>query len=68
MNFPSGNKKVFPKKDFFYIQKIYTKRIYNYALKLARPLARRRAITARPFLVAIRARKPWLRLRFNTLG
>lgn len=33
-----------------------------------RPLARRRLRTARPFLVAIRARKPWLRLRFNTLG
>lgn len=33
-----------------------------------RPRARRRAMTWRPFLVAMRARKPWLRLRFNTLG
>ena len=33
-----------------------------------RPRARRRAMTWRPLLVAMRARKPWVRLRFNTLG
>lgn len=36
--------------------------------KLARPLARRRARTWRPFLVAIRARKPWVRARLIVLG
>ena len=33
-----------------------------------RPLARRRLSTMRPFLVAMRARKPWARLRLMTLG
>ncbi len=33
-----------------------------------RPLARLALITARPPLVLIRARKPWLRALFNTLG
>lgn len=33
-----------------------------------RPLARRRLISWRPLLVAMRERKPWLRFRFNTLG
>jgi len=40
----------------------------NYADKRRRPRARRRAKTLRPFFVAMRARKPWLRLRFRTLG
>ena len=31
-------------------------------------MARRALITKRPFLVRIRARKPWLRLRFRLLG
>lgn len=39
-----------------------------YALKRARPLARRAFITARPPRVLMRARKPWVRLRFNALG
>lgn len=33
-----------------------------------RPLARRRLITARPLLVFIRARKPWVRRRRMRLG
>lgn len=33
-----------------------------------RPLARRRFRTAWPFLVAMRARKPWVRLRLMLLG
>jgi hypothetical protein len=33
-----------------------------------RPLARRRASTFWPFLVAMRERKPWRRLRFRLLG
>ena len=33
-----------------------------------RPSAPRRLSTMRPFLVAIRARKPWARLRLMTLG
>lgn len=36
-------------------------------LSFARPLARRRLITARPFLVAMRARKPWVRKRETVL-
>ena len=40
----------------------------NYAASSLRPLARRRAKILRPPLVAIRARKPWVRLRFKTLG
>lgn len=39
-----------------------------YADRRTRPLARRREITLRPLAVAIRARKPWTRLRFRTLG
>lgn len=38
------------------------------ALKRARRLARRALITARPARVRIRSRKPWVRLRFSTLG
>jgi hypothetical protein len=34
----------------------------------ARPLARLRDSTSRPFLVAMRARKPWVRLRRRVLG
>ena len=33
-----------------------------------RPFWRRRAITARPFLVRMRTRKPWVRLRRRLLG
>jgi len=40
----------------------------NYTLSFARPLARRALITARPPLVFIRARKPWVRLRLTTEG
>ena len=39
-----------------------------YAARRLRPLARRRAITARPLLVAMRLRKPCVRLRLRTLG
>jgi hypothetical protein len=38
------------------------------AVKRLRPLARRRAISARPALVRIRERKPCLRLRRRLLG
>ena len=38
------------------------------ALRRARPLARRRAMICRPLFVAIRARKPWVRLRRRLLG
>jgi hypothetical protein len=37
-------------------------------VRRARPLARRRFSTRRPALVAIRARKPWVRARFSLLG
>jgi len=43
-------------------------RAETYADSFRRPRARRRANTWRPFLVAIRARKPWVRFRFRTLG
>lgn len=33
-----------------------------------RPFARRRLIKCRPLLVAMRERKPWVRLRLSTLG
>ena len=33
-----------------------------------RPLARRRFRTVRPFFVAMRTRKPWVRLRRRRLG
>lgn len=39
-----------------------------YGQSRARPLARRAFNTLRPFLVAMRARNPWVRLRFLTLG
>lgn len=39
-----------------------------YALRRLRPLARRALITARPPGVAMRARKPWVRLRLIMLG
>jgi hypothetical protein len=39
-----------------------------YADRRLRPLARRRFITRRPPLVAMRERKPWVRLRLRTLG
>jgi hypothetical protein len=38
------------------------------AARRLRPFARRRLIMARPFLVAMRERKPWVRLRLSTLG
>jgi hypothetical protein len=39
-----------------------------YGVSFARPLARRRFITRRPALVAIRARNPCVRARFSLLG
>lgn len=39
-----------------------------YGERRARPLARRALIIARPLLVAIRARKPCVRLRWRLLG
>lgn len=50
------------------LEKLFSPTLDNYADKRARPLARRLAITLRPFLVAIRARKPCERLRFKLLG
>lgn len=40
----------------------------SYALRRARPLARRALTTARPPTVRMRARNPCVRLRFNLLG
>ncbi len=40
----------------------------SYADSLLRPLARRDRITARPALVLILSRNPWVRLRFKMLG
>src|SRR5690606_18060661 len=40
----------------------------DYGQSRARPLARRAASTLRPPLVAMRARKPWVRLRRRLLG
>ena len=40
----------------------------RYAERRMRPRARRRASTFRPFFVAMRARKPWLRFLLSTLG
>jgi len=42
--------------------------VENYTVRRARPLARRALMTKRPFLVRIRARKPWVRLRCRLLG
>lgn len=39
-----------------------------YAERRLRPLARRAARILRPLFVAMRARKPWLRLRLRLLG
>ena len=39
-----------------------------YGVNRARPLARRRLMTRRPALVAMRARKPWVRARLILLG
>ena len=50
------------------IQGIWSDAPTNQALKRLRPFARRRLMTSRPFLFAILARKPWLRLRFRLLG
>ena len=41
---------------------------FNYALSTLRPRWRRAARTRRPFLVDIRARKPWTLLRWRFLG
>lgn len=43
-------------------------RVDQIGVRRARPLARRADSTFRPFLVAIRARKPWVRARLRTLG
>ncbi len=40
----------------------------DYGVSFARPFARRRLRTRRPALVAMRARKPCVRARFNLLG
>ena len=40
----------------------------SYTLSRARPLARRAFRTRRPFLVRMRARNPWVRLRCRLLG
>jgi hypothetical protein len=43
-------------------------RVRNYAVSRARPLARRRAMTLRPFFVLIRFRNPCSRFRFSFEG
>jgi hypothetical protein len=40
----------------------------SYTARRLRPFARRRASTARPDRVAMRARNPWVRLRCKLLG
>lgn len=40
----------------------------GYGVSCARPFARRRLSTRRPALVAMRARKPWVRARLILLG
>ena len=45
-----------------------TGREVTYGVNRARPFARRRFRTRRPALVAIRARKPWVRARLILLG
>src|SRR5450432_4049 len=40
----------------------------NQVQRRLRPLARRRASSRRPLLVAMRARKPWVRARCRLLG
>ena len=40
----------------------------RYGQSFLRPLARRRASNRRPLLVAMRARKPWVRARCKLLG
>ena len=47
---------------------IVTVRENGQTARRLRPLARRRARTRRPPLVAMRARKPWTRLRCRLLG
>jgi len=47
---------------------IVTVRENGQTARRLRPLARRRARTSRPPLVAMRARKPWTRLRCRLLG
>ena len=42
--------------------------VFCYGVSCARPFARRRFNTRRPALVAIRARKPWVRARLILLG
>src|SRR5690242_4853724 len=42
--------------------------LVRYGVRRARPLARRAARTLRPLAVAMRARKPWVRLRCKLLG
>ena len=49
-------------------RKLAARRAQCYALSLRRPLARRALSTARPEAVAMRARKPCVRLRLMTLG
>lgn len=45
-----------------------SRELFAQAESRLRPLARRRLSTSRPLRVAIRARKPWVRLRFRLLG
>ena len=44
------------------------RRTHFQGISWRRPLARRRASTLRPPLVAMRARNPWVRLRRTLLG
>ena len=68
----SGKKSVLAGKSLgcrhcYLSQEGRVKRLAQAANRL-RPLARRAARILRPFLVAMRARKPWARLRLSTLG
>ena len=49
-------------------QPLSGRRRRSQALSRARPRARRALMTARPPAVLMRARNPWVRLRFSTLG
>ena len=51
---------------YWFLRNLFTQK--DYADKRLRPLLRRALIILRPALVAIRARKPWVRLRRRLLG
>jgi hypothetical protein len=63
-----GSPKVRPALQPFHDKARFGRARARHALSRLRPRARRAATTLRPPLVAMRARKPWRRLRTNLLG